>query len=318
MIDPAITVCVVTCNQERYIRKCLESVLEQVTSVGFEVLVGDDSSGDYTRKIVRELSTRYPGVIQYFKRTRKMGAASNLKDLLARSRGRFVARLDGDDYWLPGKLAAQVGYLQNNTGCSAVYTNAITLDERDVPVGVFNNAGDACFTLSDLLRSGNFLNNSSVLFRKQSIAPWLEINEPLIDYRIHLLHAQFGYLGHIGKALTVYRLNTPGSMVAEKNDYVRKLYWEALFSVPSEKVSRKDRVIGVANFARQVFFHSLSTGRGGLLTEWMPRVYGNSSFGICMTSGFICLAVLRAGIPELWDRLIRLISPSRVRVLHRI
>ncbi len=283
-----------------------------------EILVGDDCSDDGTGEVIGALVSEYPDLIRYYRHLHRMGASRNLQALLKIARGDLVARLDGDDYWLPGKLEAQIGYLRDHPDCSAVYTNAMTLDENDTPIGLFNNAGDARFELPDLLRSGNFLNNSSVLFRRQSIAPWLEIKEPLIDYRIHLLHARYGFLGHIGKAMTAYRVNMPGSMVAEKNDYVRSLYWEALCSVPPELVSNMDRALSVADFARRVFFHSLSTGRWSLLKDWLPRVYGQSPFGVTVTSSLVFTAILRSGLSELWDRIARSARPGRIKILHRI
>lgn len=315
---PKVSVCVITRNQARYIRQCLESILAQQGDWDLELLVGDDCSDDGTGIIIKEIVGENPGIVKYLRHSPNIGPAANTQSLIAQASGQYVARVDADDYWLPGKLEAQIRYMEGNPDCSAVYTNAITLDANDVPVGIFNNADDACFDLSDLLRSGNFLNNSSVLFRRQSIRPWLEIDEPLIDYRIHLLHARFGCLGHIGKALVAYRINTPGSMVGERNEYVRKLYWDALGSVPLELTSRKDRALAVANFARRVFFHFLSTGKGTLLKEWIPRVYQKSPFGLFRTTGFICVSIIRAGALELWDRVARLARPGRVKILHRI
>lgn len=315
---PVVSVCVITRNQEHYIRQCLESILSQQGDWKLEVLVGDDCSDDSTANIIEELAVENPETLRCIRHCPNVGPAANTQSLIAQASGQYIARVDADDYWLPGKLEAQVKYLQANPDCSAVYTNAVTRGASGSPVGVFNNAGDARFTLADLMRMGNFLNNSSVLFRQQSIRPWLEIKEPLIDYRIHLLHARFGFLGHIGKPMTVYRMNAPGSMVAERNNYVRKLYWKALGSVPQELVPRRDRALAVANFARRVFFHSLSTGNGRLLKEWIPRVYRESPLGMARTSGYIFASIIKAGMSELWDRAARLTRPRRVKILYKI
>ena len=49
-----------------------------------------------------------------------------MRDLIARADGEFIARTDGDDYWLPGKLQRQLEYLLAHPDCAAVYTNAIS------------------------------------------------------------------------------------------------------------------------------------------------------------------------------------------------
>ena len=42
--------------------------------------------------------------------------------------GDYIAQLDGDDFWLPGNLHAQLIFLEKNRECSAVYTNAIVIN----------------------------------------------------------------------------------------------------------------------------------------------------------------------------------------------
>jgi GT2 family glycosyltransferase len=44
MNAPAVSVCIVTFNQERYIRDCVMSVVQQAEDVDIEILVGDDRS----------------------------------------------------------------------------------------------------------------------------------------------------------------------------------------------------------------------------------------------------------------------------------
>ena len=46
---PKASVCVITYNQEAYIRECLQSIVDQMTDFDFEVIVGDDCSCDGTR-----------------------------------------------------------------------------------------------------------------------------------------------------------------------------------------------------------------------------------------------------------------------------
>src|SRR5450759_3411095 len=61
---PKVSVCVVTYNQEKFIRQCLQSIVDQETDCDFEVIVGDDCSTDGTRDIVREFAERYPTMIK--------------------------------------------------------------------------------------------------------------------------------------------------------------------------------------------------------------------------------------------------------------
>ena len=57
---PKVSVCVVTYNQEKYIRQCLQSIVDQETDFDFEVIVADDCSTDRTSCIVQEFADKYP------------------------------------------------------------------------------------------------------------------------------------------------------------------------------------------------------------------------------------------------------------------
>lgn len=317
MSTPDVSICVMTFNQSRYIRRCIESVLDETRDMHAEILVGDDQSTDDTAAIVTALCSQYPGRLQYIRHAQRLGASQNTRALLARTRADLIARLDGDDYWLSGKLRRQMTYLQQRAKYSAVYTNARTIDEQGRPLGLFNDVGDTSFDLAALLRRGNFLCNSSVLFRAGQKQQWLAIKGDLIDYRAHLLHAQSGPIGHIGEPLVAYRVNAVGSLVHDANERVRALYWEAILSVPREKVSRHDFALGVADFWRRVALRSIRERRTALLHKWTPVVMDASPYRAPMTSALCLGSLARAVLVELRGRAVERISTGRDTVLYR-
>src|SRR5437764_971025 len=118
---PIVSVCVTTYNHEAYIKDCLISVLSQEIDVPVEVLVGDDGSSDMTGRIVAEVMLSYPGNIQYFFHAENLGPSANYQFLINNATGSYIAHLDGDDHWLPGKLAAQLHLLALHPECSACF-----------------------------------------------------------------------------------------------------------------------------------------------------------------------------------------------------
>lgn len=317
MNRPTITACIVTCNQRDFIETCVRSVAMQEVDAELRVLVGDDASDDGTSEIIAQLAREYAGTVQHFRRESRMGAFANMRDLIGRADADFVARVDGDDYWLPGKLQRQLDYLTSHPDCAAVYTNAITVDEAGNRVGLFNDVGDGRFDLAAMLRRGNFLNNSSVLFRSSGKHAWLDVPEPQIDYRVHLWHARHGWLGHIGEPLAAYRVNTRGSMVSGMNDRVRELYWEAIQSVPRDKVSDDDYAHGLADFLRRAFFRSVRTRQPQLFRTWRKRVLAASPCGALRMDALTFAAVLRITAKETAGRFRHDAGGRRLRVLYR-
>lgn len=302
MSQPDICVCVTTYNQRDFIQQCLRSILEQQVNARLQVLVGDDASTDGTSAIIAAMAQEYPGRIQHFVRDPNLGAYHNMCDLIERAQGDFIARVDGDDYWMPGKLAQQLAYLQAHPGCSAVFTNAYTVDESDKPIGLFNDAGDIHLDRASLLRRGNVLNNSSVLFRSSNRYAWINTPEQ-IDYQLHLELSGNGWLGHIAQPLAAYRVNTQGSMVATANAHVRQLYWQAILSVPRHTVGDADFAQGLADFLRRVFFRAVATRDPALLRQWAAQVYAVSPYGRLRTSALAAANIARMARKMLAARL---------------
>lgn len=103
--SPLVTVITPARNMERFLRSTMRSVLVQ-TFADFEYLVVDNGSTDSTPHIARALAARDGRVRVLHEPNPGSGAARNCG--LRSARGRYVAFVDADDQWLPGKLAAQV------------------------------------------------------------------------------------------------------------------------------------------------------------------------------------------------------------------
>lgn len=234
---PKISVCVVTYNQERYIKDCLLSVLTQAYDVALEVLVGDDGSTDGTPQIVRDIAEKHPGLVTLFRHERNLGPSANYQYLIERSTGNYIAHLDGDDYWMPGKLQAQAAFLEKHAECMAVYSNAVLMNEAKDILGAFNRQQPEVFDLDHLFEKGNFLNHSSLLYRQKAREVILDIQPPFIDYRIHLRLAALGKLGFVNQMLVAYRVGAEGSMIATANDAVRHAYNEAISEVIQQRLA---------------------------------------------------------------------------------
>ncbi|MFV0497908.1 MAG: glycosyltransferase family 2 protein [Candidatus Fimivivens sp.] len=125
----AVSVVVLSYNHAAYIRQALDSILAQQTDFRFEILVGDDASEDDTAQIVAQLAQN-ESHIQPVLRSHNMGATRNLYDLQSRARGKYLAYLEGDDYWCDvHKLQKQVDFLTANPDYIACTHRCNLVDE---------------------------------------------------------------------------------------------------------------------------------------------------------------------------------------------
>lgn len=125
-MDCMVSVIVPTYNHEKYIIQALNSILSQKISFSMEILIGDDCSKDRTPEILKKYKTQYPNLIKLFLQTKNVGATRNAYDLLTAAQGKYLATLEGDDYWIDNnKLQQQVDFLENHKeyiGCTHAFS----------------------------------------------------------------------------------------------------------------------------------------------------------------------------------------------------
>jgi len=126
MTRPLVSVVVPVYNGERFLAEALDSVLAQEYEP-LEVVVVDDGSTDASAEIVR----RYPVRLI---RQENAGVAAARNAGIAASSGAFLALLDQDDVWLPGKVGRQVDYLTAHEEAGFVHAWVDILLEPGTPV----------------------------------------------------------------------------------------------------------------------------------------------------------------------------------------
>jgi glycosyltransferase involved in cell wall biosynthesis len=120
----SVVLCTRNGHSKGFLDAALDSVLAQSVTP-FEIIVVDDGSTDGTADHVRR---DYPSVRIVASARSGLAAARNTG--AAEARGRWIAFVDDDDLWRPGKLAAQLGHL-SDTDEAATVISASRLVEVD-------------------------------------------------------------------------------------------------------------------------------------------------------------------------------------------
>lgn len=116
----SISVILPTYNRAHLIQQAVVSVTSQLDS-GDELIVIDDGSTDDTKKVVAALD----GNIRYIK-TANGGAGAARNRGIEESSGDFLAFVDSDNYWLPGKLAVQRAIMHTRPDVACCFTDFVT------------------------------------------------------------------------------------------------------------------------------------------------------------------------------------------------
>ena len=253
---PLISVCIVSYNQEKYILQCLLSIINQKANFELEIIASDDCSTDQTAKIIHEVSQKYPGKIKTIFREMNIGPFENYVRTHNEASGDYIAHLDGDDFWLPDKLSKQLNFLEENPQCIAVYTNAIVTDDAENNIGIFNKKIPSIFDRNFLLKKGNFLNASSLFYKRSFIKKILPNEKEFIDYQIHLNCSQLGELGYINEPMVSYRIHM-GGMASKSASKVLNLYWMALAKAFKNDGATPSMKSAITDFMGTVFCRAI-------------------------------------------------------------
>jgi glycosyltransferase involved in cell wall biosynthesis len=97
---PLISVLVLTYNQEKFISETINSILSQVCSFSYEIIIGNDCSTDRTTLICEDYVNKFPEKIKLINREKNVGLTKNYVDCLKICRGTYIAQCAGDDYWI--------------------------------------------------------------------------------------------------------------------------------------------------------------------------------------------------------------------------
>ncbi len=168
MNDIAVSVTIVTYKHENYIRQCLDSVFMQKTNFDFEVIVGEDASPDNTREILLEYKEKYGDKLVLVLHDENQGLSKNGRSLWPKIRGKYVAVIEGDDFWTDEyKLQKQFDILENNPQYSAVCSDFmhVSPEGEELQKSVLGLEKDIVKTMKDWIKEGYSLHTCTIFRR---------------------------------------------------------------------------------------------------------------------------------------------------------
>ncbi|HFU4344648.1 TPA: glycosyltransferase family 2 protein [Streptococcus suis] len=119
MTEPLVSILCTVYNKEPWLAQTIDSFLAQERDFPLEILLIDDASTDGSKAIIDRYQDQYPDLIRAFYNSENQGIAKTWVAICQEARGFYIARCDGDDFWLDKqKLQKQLALLKANPQAS--------------------------------------------------------------------------------------------------------------------------------------------------------------------------------------------------------
>ena len=211
---PFVSIICTVFNKEPWLKKTIDSFLAQQTEFSFEIILVDDASTDGSRSIIQDYQENYPNLIRAFYQDENQGIAKTWVAICKEARGYYIARCDGDDFWIdPLKLQKQVDLLASRPDCRWSNTDFDIYDEHGNFVskaGFANHTIPLADTYEKMLATRGFTMASTWLVDRDLM---LEVNQELDlttsddTFNLQLELFQRTSLAYLNEATVAYTIN---------------------------------------------------------------------------------------------------------------
>ena len=221
-------------NAEQYILQSVQSVLGQ-TREDFELIVVDDASTDRTLDILSGIRDHRLRIIE---NATNLGVVASGNRAMASAAGRYVARVDADDYCFPTRFAKQLAFLDNHPDTMIVGTEMSVLKRGTIHFNRQRAHPDPQI-VRWMLHLSNPVGNPSTMFRADIVDKLGEyLREPFqyaedFDFSHRVL--RLGDISVLPEHLVIYRqhasnltLTRRSGMIARTTAVLRNVYADLL------------------------------------------------------------------------------------------
>lgn len=165
-----VSVVIITYKRTQFIERAIKSVLSQ-TYQDFELIVVDDNDPDTVyrdelEKIMFQFKSE--SKIKYIQHEYNKNGAAARNTGISMAKGKYIAFLDDDDYFLPKRLENLVYILDKNEEYSGVYSSVIVTRNRKI-IGLIEAKSNGNFKNELLLDKFSFGTGSNLFFRTEVV-----------------------------------------------------------------------------------------------------------------------------------------------------
>lgn len=204
--SPLLSVVMPVYNAEQYITQAMESILNQ-TYQKFEFIIIDDASTDSTYSIIKDFKKK-DARITLIQNKKNLGVTKSLNKAIAKALGKYIVRMDGDDWSYPERFKLQVELMEKNpkvvvsgsyvevcdSKLKTRYIRKYHINDKNIRKHIFRYspfAHPATIWKTEVLKKEryneviNVSQDYELYFRVGKIGKFMNLNDPLLKLRMH-------------------------------------------------------------------------------------------------------------------------------------
>lgn len=251
---PTISVCVPIFNGSKYIKKTLDSLIQQ-TYQNWEAIIIDDESQDDTVEIIKPFLKKEKR-FRFFQNSQNIGMVKNWNKTLDYVQGEYVCFLHQDDFYDKSFLHETLDYFQKNPSLGMVFTANYNVNQRGKPFEINrpfnrNQILDLEDFVQNLHQKGNFIKFPTVVIKSQVYQEIGKYDENLhltVDLEMWLRISLSYQIGYLNQNLVFYRLhqtNVSNLYMKEGSEITELIKCYQIFLNRAYKVIAKDAYIKI-------------------------------------------------------------------------
>lgn len=216
---PLISIIMASYNYSQFIEEAINSVLNQ-TYKNWELLIVDDGSQDNSVEIVKKYSDQYSNIYFYtHKNNENKGLAETVQLALKKSKGKYIAFLESDDYWTNEHLDKKVETFNNYPEAKLVYNDVELFGDKN-RLNIMSSHIKRCRLLSEEIKKpediskyfiiSTIIPTFSCMMLEKNLLKKCNFNPPIPQHLDWWIGAQVTFLAkvyYLNQKLTNWRIH---------------------------------------------------------------------------------------------------------------
>lgn len=163
-----VSICIPAYNQVEYLKRTIDSVLNQ-SYTDYEIIITDDSSSDIVFDLVKEYKSE--AKIQYFKNKVPLGSPENWNESIGKSSGEYIKIMHHDDYFSnENSLSEFVKMLDENPKANFAFSATVVVNKEKKRIHCpTNNQIENLHKDPNVLFFGNFVGPPSSIIHRRDL-----------------------------------------------------------------------------------------------------------------------------------------------------